>query len=39
MIYDGVPDAKNRGDLIAYLRHVNATPECAKPSPAPTTKR
>ena len=39
MTYDGVSDAKERGDLIAYLRHVNDTPECAKPRPAPANKR
>ena len=30
MTYDGVPDAKERADLIAYLRHVNDTAECAR---------
>jgi cytochrome c len=30
MTYDGVPDAKERADLIAYLKHANDTPECAK---------
>jgi len=30
MTYDGVPDAKERADLIAYLRRVNQGPECAK---------
>ena len=30
MTYDGVPDPKDRGDLIAYLRHVDETPECGK---------
>ena len=39
MTYDGVPDARDRSDLIAYLRHVNAGPECAKPGPAPQNKR
>ncbi|MBN9427792.1 MAG: c-type cytochrome [Burkholderiales bacterium] len=33
MTYDGVPDAKDRADLIAYLRHANDTPEC-RPSTA-----
>lgn len=28
MTYDGVPNAKDRGDLIAYLRHANESPEC-----------
>ena len=28
MTYDGIPDAKDRGDLIAYLRGANDTPEC-----------
>ena len=40
MTYDGVSDAEERGDLIAYLRHVNGTPECAKgPRPAPANER
>jgi cytochrome c len=30
MTYDGVPDPKDRADLIAYLKHVNQTPECAR---------
>lgn len=30
MTYDGVPDAKDRGDLIAYLKHANDSPECRK---------
>lgn len=30
MTYAGVPDAKDRGDLIAYLRHANGTPECQR---------
>jgi cytochrome c len=30
MTYDGVPDAKDRADLIAYLRRANAGPECRK---------
>ncbi|MFI4931987.1 MAG: c-type cytochrome [Burkholderiales bacterium] len=29
MTYDGVPDAKERADLIAYLREANHSPECA----------
>ena len=33
MTYDGVADATERADLIAYLKHVNDTPECAKPAP------
>ncbi len=28
MTYDGVPDPKDRADVIAYLRHANDTPEC-----------
>ena len=28
MTYDGVPDAKDRADLIAYLRHANESAEC-----------
>ena len=30
MTYDGVPDARDRADLIAYLKHMNNAPECAK---------
>ena len=30
MTYDGVADPKDRSDLIAYLKHANDTPECAK---------
>lgn len=30
MTYDGVPDAKERSDLIAYLRQANGSPECRK---------
>ena len=33
MTYDGVADPKERADLIAYLKHVNDTPECAKSVP------
>lgn len=33
MTYDGVPDAKDRADLIAYLRHANESAECRQ-SPA-----
>ncbi len=33
MTYDGVADPKDRSDLIAYLKHVNDTPECANPAP------
>lgn len=36
MTYDGVPDPKDRADLIAYLRQANATPECRQPSSAAT---
>ena len=28
MTYDGVPDPKDRADVIAYLKHANGTPEC-----------
>ena len=28
MTYDGVPDAEDRADLIAYLKSVDQTPEC-----------
>ena len=34
MTYDGVADAKDRADLIAYLKHVSATAECGKPASA-----
>ena len=30
MTYAGVPDAKDRRDLIAYLKHANDGPECRK---------
>ena len=30
MTYDGVPDAQERADLIAYLKQANRTPECRK---------
>lgn len=30
MTYDGVPDARDRADLIAYLRKAGAGPECAR---------
>ncbi len=28
MTYDGVPDAKDRADLIAYLKSADQTPAC-----------
>ncbi len=28
--YDGVADPSDRSDLIAYLKHADDTPECAK---------
>ncbi|WP_417285466.1 c-type cytochrome [Comamonas sp.] len=28
MTYDGIPDSKERSDLIAYLKHANDSPEC-----------
>jgi len=28
MTYDGIPDAKDRGDLIAYLKEVNGSAFC-----------
>jgi cytochrome c len=28
MTYDGVPDARERADLIAYLREAGHSPEC-----------
>jgi cytochrome c len=30
MTYDGVPEAKDRSDLIAYLKNANSGPECRK---------
>ena len=30
MTYDGVPDAKERSNLIAYLKRVNQSTECGK---------
>ena len=30
MTYDGVPEAKDRQDLIAYLKQANTSPECRK---------
>ncbi len=32
MTYDGVADAKDRADLIAYLKQVNDAPACASSS-------
>ncbi len=32
MTYDGVPDPKDRADLIAYLRQADATAECRTPA-------
>jgi len=32
MTYDGVSDASERADLIAYLKRANETPACAKPA-------
>jgi cytochrome c len=29
MTYDGIPDARERADLIAYLKAANRSPECA----------
>jgi cytochrome c len=29
MTYDGVPDAKDRADLLAYLEAADRSPECA----------
>lgn len=31
MTYDGVPDATERADLIAYLRRAQQAPECQRP--------
>ena len=33
MTYDGVANPKERADLIAYLKQVNETTECAKQAP------
>lgn len=30
MTYDGVPDPKERADLIAYLKRAQQAPECGK---------
>lgn len=30
MTYDGVPEPRDRADLIAYLRRAGAGPECAR---------
>ena len=30
MTYDGVPDPKERADLLAYLKRANQAPECRK---------
>ena len=30
MTYDGVPEARDRADLIAYLRRAASGPECAR---------
>lgn len=30
MTYDGVPDASDRADLVAYLRKAASSPDCAK---------
>ena len=29
MTYDGIPDARERADLIAYLKSANGSPTCA----------
>ena len=33
MTYDGVADRKDRADLIAYLKHLDETPECGQLEP------
>jgi cytochrome c len=33
MTYDGIADPQERADLIAYLRHIDQTPECARLAP------
>ncbi len=35
MTYAGIPDPKDRADLIAYLQQANTTPECRIPGSAP----
>ena len=34
MTYDGVPDAKDRADLIAYLKLANESAECGRAASA-----
>jgi cytochrome c len=34
MTYDGVPDQRERADLIAYLRQVDQTPACRESPPS-----
>ncbi|MBS0450552.1 MAG: c-type cytochrome [Proteobacteria bacterium] len=34
MTYDGVPDAKDRADLIAYLRYANESAQCRQSAAA-----
>jgi cytochrome c len=33
MTYAGIPDAKERSDLIAYLKHANDSAECRPGAP------
>ncbi|MGE0797465.1 MAG: cytochrome c family protein [Lautropia sp.] len=33
MTYDGVADAQDRSDLIAYLKRAGETPECRRSTP------
>ena len=30
MTYDGIADPQERADLIAYLKHIDQTPECKR---------
>lgn len=39
MTYDGVADANDRADLIAYLKQVNETSACGTVPAAPAIKR
>jgi len=34
MTYDGIPDPKDRADLIAYLKRVDQTPSCGEHAPS-----
>jgi cytochrome c len=38
MTYDGVSDAQDRADLIAYLTRANQSTECRQRSPRPPSR-